>query len=149
MSFFFSQKLTWIINNINFFFQNLFRLESNKYCSTFTINIKSSLIHSMDLFICWQANKIILIPRFSFIPKEGRLIKNKPRGVCFKNRFFFLKSGSFFFFQTEYFPNENFSKCRVKKIRRGDPCAYMKQGGSNYGTQCIVSANQVHWGING
>ena len=34
---------------------------------------------------------------------------------------------SFFNFQLKYFPNKNLSKCRIKKIRRSDPCTYMKQ----------------------
>ena len=52
----------------------LFRLERNQYCSTFRINIE---LFTQIYIICWQANTIILVPRFR------RLFKNKPSGVCF------------------------------------------------------------------
>ena len=38
-------------------FGSLFHLERNKYCLTFTINIESSLIHSMNIFkisVCFK-----------------------------------------------------------------------------------------------
>ena len=51
-SFFALQKLhTREIYNIN-----MFCLERNNQRSTFTINIEFSLIHSMNIFICLQAN---------------------------------------------------------------------------------------------
>ena len=37
-------------------FGSLFRLERNKYCSTFTINIESSRIPSMNMFTALQEN---------------------------------------------------------------------------------------------
>ena len=84
-------------------------------------------MNSMDIFICWQANIIILIPRFSFIPKEGRLCEKYAQCYVFLITYFFFKSVFFFLnFQTEYFPNKNLSKCCFKKIRRDDPCIYMK-----------------------
>ena len=53
-----------------------FCLECNKYCSTFTRNIESSLIHSLIIYFCLQ-----LIPRCSCNPK---LMFLKLSGVCFK-----------------------------------------------------------------
>ena len=41
---------------IDMFFGSIFHLECKKYYSTFMINIESSLIHSMNIFICVQAN---------------------------------------------------------------------------------------------
>ena len=50
-------------------FENLFHLERNKYCSTFTTNIESSLIHPM-IHVYLLASKYKLILRFSCIPNE-------------------------------------------------------------------------------
>ena len=50
--FFLSSKLMYMKNKQNkHVLGSLFHLECNKYCSTFTINNKYSLIHSMNIFI--------------------------------------------------------------------------------------------------
>ena len=50
--FFLSSKLMYMKNKQNkHVLGNLFHLECNKYCSTFTINNKYSLIHSINIFI--------------------------------------------------------------------------------------------------
>ena len=108
------------------FFRSHFRLKRNNIVqlSQYILNLHS---FTQLTFISWQTNIIILITRFSLILKEGRLFKNYPSGVCLKLHIFWI-SKSFFNFQMEYFPNKNLSKCRFKKIRRDDPCTYMKQG---------------------
>ena len=56
--FFLSSKLIYMKNKqCKHVFGSLFYLERNTYCSTFTKNIDSSLIHSMNIFICLQAKK--------------------------------------------------------------------------------------------
>ena len=47
-----SPKLTYrYINSKQYkYFFEVFQLEGNKYCSTFTINIESSLIHPMHIY---------------------------------------------------------------------------------------------------
>ena len=55
--FFSSPKLMYMkIKQYKDVFGGLFHLERNKYCSTFTIIIKSSLIHPSSIFIYMQAN---------------------------------------------------------------------------------------------
>ena len=84
-------------------FTSLFLLEHNKYCSTFMINIESSVIHSMKYsFACKQ------IPVCTDTPfqlhSKGNLFKIS--GVCFKitNS---MTNLSLFSTQTQYFPDEN------------------------------------------
>ena len=56
-AFFSSSKLMYMKNEqYKHVLGSLFYLERNKYCSTLTINIESSLIHSMNIFIWLQAN---------------------------------------------------------------------------------------------
>ena len=55
---FFSQlqnSCTWKVNNINMIWES-FHMEHNKYCSTFTIDIESLFIQSMNILIWLQAN---------------------------------------------------------------------------------------------
>ena len=68
-----SPKLKYTINKrCKRVFGSIFRLERNNQCSTFTINIESSLNEHIYLL----ASKYILIPGLRCIPTV--------RGVCFK-----------------------------------------------------------------
>ena len=52
-------------------FGSIFRLEHNNMCSTFTKNIESSLIHSINKLICLQANiYIYIVTRFKMHSDE-------------------------------------------------------------------------------
>ena len=67
-------------------------MEGNKYCSTFIINI-SSLIHSMNIFICLQA-KIYRYPIdkiWSFCFKITYLMTNQSFLGTFKHNIILIK----------------------------------------------------------
>ena len=74
-----------------------FCLERNQYCSTFMINIESSLIHSMNIFICLKT-KLYWYPVLAAFQKLC--------GVCFKISYL-MTNQSFFNFQMQYFPGKN------------------------------------------
>ena len=61
-------------------FGSLFHLERNKYCLTFTINIESSLIHSMNIFkisVCFKITYLMTNQNFfSAFKSNIFLIKN-------------------------------------------------------------------------
>ena len=71
---------------------SLFHMEGNKYCSTFIINI-SSLIHSMNIFICLQA-KIYRYPIYKIC------------GFCFKITYLMTNQSFFWNFQTQCYPDK-------------------------------------------
>ena len=76
--FFSSLKLLYMKKNqYKHVFGNLFLMERFKYCSTFMINIESSLIHSWNIYLCIGTCNPF------YLHSKGNLFF-KISGVCFK-----------------------------------------------------------------
>lgn len=91
-----------------------FRLDHNEYCSTFTMNIASLLIHSINLFFLF-ASKYILICGFAVFWGKCFHIS----GVYFEITFQ-LQIKVIFNFQTQYFPYDIRSLCHLNwKVKCG------------------------------